>query len=358
MSEERKIVKDDEIDLLELAKVIWSKRRFILKVTGIFVVLGLIIAFTSKDEYQASCKLMPESQEGMKGNLGGLGGLAGLAGIDLGLGVEGSLTPDLYPEIVKSVPFQLDLIHTPVYFESQDSIMSSYAYLTKYDGQSLLNFIAEYTLGLPRKIKNLLTPIKKKNTFNSDNLIELTKDEWEFLEEYKDRINLVVNNQNGVIEVTVELPDPYAAAVVTSILVENLTDQITKYKIEKAKINLDFIIERYNEAKTEYELKQNRVAQFADKNQNLTSSMIQTEYQRLQNDMNIAFEVYKGLRTQLEQAKIAVKEETPVFTILEPVRVPVEKTSPKTVLIFFLSFIIGIIASSIAALFGIKGNRI
>lgn len=42
------VVSDDEIDLVELAGVIWSKRRVIAKLTSMFLVLGLVIAFTSK----------------------------------------------------------------------------------------------------------------------------------------------------------------------------------------------------------------------------------------------------------------------------------------------------------------------
>jgi hypothetical protein len=61
---------------------------------GCFLVIGLMIAFGSKVEYEASCKLMPENQEGMKSNLGGLGSLAGLAGINLDMGGTGALTPE------------------------------------------------------------------------------------------------------------------------------------------------------------------------------------------------------------------------------------------------------------------------
>ena len=66
---QKNTISEDEIDLIELAKTIWAGRRLIVKITSIFVLLGLIIAFTSKVEYEASCKLLPESQEGMKGNL-------------------------------------------------------------------------------------------------------------------------------------------------------------------------------------------------------------------------------------------------------------------------------------------------
>ncbi len=346
MEESKKVIQEDEIDLLELAKVLWSKRRFILKVTGIFAALGLLIAFTSKVEYEASCKLMPESQEGVKGNLGGLGGLAGLAGIDLGsMSGSGSLTPQLYPEIVKSVPFQLELIHTPVRFEKLDSLLSSYNYFTEIDGLSPFGFLAEYTIGLPGKFKELFTAEEAVPASLPDDLIRLTKDDWKLLEKYRDRINVSVDTKTGIITLTTEMPDAYAAARVTDLVVKKLTGEVTNYKVEKARVNLEFIRERYTEAEKEYEGKQKQVARFTDRNKNITSSLVQTEYQRLQNEMNIAFEVYKGLATQLEQAKIKVKEETPVFTVLEPVKVPVEKSKPKRGLILISLCFVGVLIS-------------
>ncbi|MEQ8881038.1 MAG: Wzz/FepE/Etk N-terminal domain-containing protein [Cyclobacteriaceae bacterium] len=355
----KKIIQEDEINLLELAKVIWSKRLLILKVTAIFMALGLLIAFTSKIEYEASCKLMPESQEGMKGSLGSLGGLAGLAGIDLGMmSGSGSLTPELYPEIVKSIPFQLELIHTPVWFEKLDSLLSSYTYFSEIDGPSLFGFIAEYTIGLPGKVKGLFTPEEASSSNIPEDLIRLSKDDWELLEKYRDRISVSVESKTGIITITTEMPDPYAAARVTDLVVKKLTGEVTNYKVEKARVNLEFIRERYSEAEKEYEAKQKQLARFTDRNKNITSSLVQTEYQRLQNEMNIAFEVYKGLATQLEQAKIKVKEETPVFTVLEPVKVPVEKSKPRRGLILIgLSFVGLFVSVSVAVAKNIINER-
>lgn len=342
-NQKNRVIQEDEIDLVELAKIIWSKRIFILKVTAVFVVLGLLIAFTSKVEYEASCKLMPESQEGARNNLGGLSGLAGLAGIDLGLGGTGSLTPELYPEIVKSIPFQLDLIHQPVRFEKIDSTISSYYYFKEVDRPSLFGWIEEFTIGLPGKIKGLFfVSSDVTSALNQGELISLTKDDWELIEEYKNRVNVSVSKETGVITISMEMPDPYAAAKGTDILVKKLTEEVKNYKSEKAMVNLEFMLDLYREAKAEYEEKQRVLARFTDGNKNITSSIVQNEYQRLQNEMNIAFEVYKGLATQLEQAKIKVKEETPVFTVLEPVKIPVEKSSPKRKLIVFISGFLGI----------------
>lgn len=342
--EDKRIVQEDEIDLVELTKVIWSKRTFIFKVTGIFVILGLVIAFTTKVEYKASCKLMPETQEGMP-NLGGLGGLAGLAGFDLsGLGGSGVLSPELYPEIVKSAPFLDKLINTPVYFEKLDTTLTSFEYFKEIDNPSLFGYVAEYTIGLPGKIKKLFSSSEEAKLQDYD-MIRFSKEDWEIMERFADRLSVSVDTKTGTIGVSAEMPDAVAAAQVADQLVKDLSERIIAYKSSKAQINLEFIEERFEEAKQEYQQKQEQLARFTDSNRNITNAIIQNEYERLQNEMNIAFEVYKGLATQLEQAKIKVKEDTPVLTELEPVKVPEDKSKPKRGLILIGLCFVGVLIS-------------
>ena len=346
-NKEKNPLQDDEIDLIELFKVVWSARLFIIKVTSVFIVFGLIIALTGKVEYEASCKLMPENQEGIKSNLGGLGGLAGLAGINLNLGTTGSLSPQLYPQIAKSVPFQLELLETPVYFKKLDSTITSYHYFSEIDKPSLVGYFTEYTINLPGKIKKLFKSKDQSLKPDDKDLLVLTKDEWDLVENFQERFSISVDVETGIISIKTEMPDAFVAASLTNKVVKELTKRITDYKIEKVKLNLNFIQERYEESKKEYEFQQRKLALFTDQNRNITSSIIEAEYQRLQNDLNISFEVYKGLASQLEQAKIKVKEETPVFTVLEPVKVPVEKSKPRRGLILALSTLFGILSSSI-----------
>jgi uncharacterized protein involved in exopolysaccharide biosynthesis len=343
------IIKDDEIDLIEVAKTIWAGRKLILKVTGVFLIVGLIIAFGSKVEYEASCKLMPETQEGMKSNLGGLGSLAGLAGINLDMGGTGALTPDLYPQIAQSVPFIMKVWNEPIQFEKQDTTVSSYLFFKEIDKSSFISLAMKYTIGLPFQIKAWLTSTddESKRDQNSGQIIRLNKEDTELLEKYRDRISVNVDTKTGILTLSTEMPDANAAAELAQLSIDLLTQYVTDYKVSKAQENYDFVQERFNEAKIDFENSQEALAGFNDRNRNVVTAMAQAESQRLQNEYNLAFEVYKGLATQLEQAKIKVKEETPVFTVLEPVKVPVEKTSPKRILILasslFIGSIIGII---------------
>ena len=55
--------------------------------------------------------------------------------------------------------------------------------------------------------------------------------------------------------------------------------------------------------------------------------------------------VFQELAGQVEQAKIQVNKDTPIFTIIEPVSVPLERTKPKRILIVVIwTFLGGVLA--------------
>ena len=61
--------------------------------------------------------------------------------------------------------------------------------------------------------------------------------------------------------------------------------------------------------------------------------------------MTLTFNVYNTLAQKLEQDKLRIQEQTPVYTIIEPATVPLKASSPKKLLILvafiFLAFIGG-----------------
>lgn len=123
---------------------------------------------------------------------------------------------------------------------------------------------------------------------------------------------------------------------------------ITDFKIEKSKVELDFIQERYNIAKADAEGYQYGMASNLDKYKDLTSNVPQVSNTRLQTKYSIANSVYTELAKQLEQAKIQVKKDTPVFTIIEPVTIPNEKSNRgKSVTLFIYLIMSTIICTGI-----------
>ena len=144
-------IADDQIDIIALAKTFWSGRRTVFISIMICGILGFFIAIFSSKEFVASAIIAPsESDAGSK--LGGLGGLAAMAGINIGSSTSSELSPSVYPQIVSSLPFQLELMKTPLNFKDFKESVTFYDYYSRIQKQNLL---LKYTIGLPSIIIKL-----------------------------------------------------------------------------------------------------------------------------------------------------------------------------------------------------------
>ncbi|MBD3614977.1 MAG: hypothetical protein HUJ22_00290 [Gracilimonas sp.] len=334
---------EDEIDLIELAKTIWESRQVIYKFVAAGVVLGVMVALLSPKEYQSGATLMPEaqsSQSGASSLLQQYGGLLGMSG-SADLGAEGMIPPQLYPEIVESLPFQLELLNTEVEFKDFGTTASVYHFFDEVYTPSVLSYAKEYTLGLPGKIigafKEEAPVTALPRGFEADSIISVTKDQMEIVENMRERVSVSMSDETGVISLSVTMPDPNAAAELTKTSIGLMREYVINYRTRKAEQDLMFAREQMETAKADFETAQNRLAEFRDSNINLSSARAQTQEQRLQSEYDLAFNVYNTLAQQVEQAKLKLQEQTPVVSILQPVQVPVnDETSGAMILIVFV----------------------
>lgn len=339
-----------DIDLTETLKVLWGRRSYILKVIAIFSVLGIAVAFTSPKRYETNSKLLPEVQNSGNLNIGGISGLAGLAGIDLGRGGSNSLSPQLYSDVVKSVPFIVELLNEPIYYQELDTTISTYVFLRKFKKNSPVSYVMGYTIGLPGKIKSWMSPADEGGVrSNADYLatdtvpLSFSKLDRKIINDFRNSISVNINTKTNVVDISVILHDKYASALMNKLIVDKLSAEITDYNLEKIRENLEFIEQRYQEAEEKYLSIQRRLAIFTNNNRDISSAVFQLRYQNLQNDLNLAFDVYKGLATQLEQVRIKEKEQTPIFTVIEPVNVPNTWSKPNRLMIIFVFILLGTI---------------
>ena len=73
----------------------------------------------------------------------------------------------------------------------------------------------------------------------------------------------------------------------------------------------------------------------------------EVERERLQQEMNLAYQVYSQIATQLEASRIQAEQAKPVFAIINPVAVPLRKAAPSKVkLLILFTFLAGCISSA------------
>ena len=335
---------EEEIDLVEVVRKLWKNRKLILKITVVFMVLGVLVALFSPKEYTAGCTMVPQSGDKKVG--GNLSGLASMVGINLG-GASGGevLSPTIYPKIVASIPFKKDLMVTPLKFEGYAQPITLLDYYTKdeYQKFSLGHAIVKYTVGLPGVI---MSAIRGEDTTRisagkGSAIQSLSKDEKKMAEMLNKMISLNENDKDGYVQLSASLGEPLAVAQLAERAQELLQTYITDFKIEKVKSNLTFVEQQYDAAKKRYEKMQDSLARFRDANKSFSSAVAKTQEEALTNEYNLAYSVYSELAKQMEQAKIAVNETTPILTIVEPVVVPMERSKPKRGLICVLFTFLG-----------------
>lgn len=269
--------KDDEIDLVKLAQRLWKKRIFIIKVTCVFIAFSLFIAFFSPEVYVASCTMVPQTGEKKAG--GNLSGLAAMAGINLGSLSGGEvLSPSVYPIILSNINFQKELIYKKINFDNVDKPISIYEFYTndEYQKFNLIDFIKKVTIGLPKLILHSFkgSAISTENAnLRNDSIPNLSTDEVLVVNILKNNLVLSINDKGGYFTLSGYMPQAVAAAELTQSAQELLQKYISKYKIERVSYNLKFVEKSYDEAKKNFETKQEELARFRDGNKNFSSAI-------------------------------------------------------------------------------------
>ena len=341
---------EEGIDIMSLARSLWNGRKTVILTTCIFMVLGLVAALTMKRVYEVSTVMVPQMNS--KSN-SSLSSLASLAGFDLGTASSSAdLSPLIYPQIVNSVPFRKELMYTPLHYSKVDTMVCMFTYETDtLFKPSALSYVVKYTIGLPGVIKKSIKKEKPDIVLpsgSSDNTqvkpVVITQKEEFVLKKIAADVSLAVDKKEGYITLNVKGLEPIQTAELAMKAQQLLQDEITRFRIEKSESELEYIQARYDEIKKEAEQYQEQLARINDRSQNLAGSLYNIERDRVQAKYNVANSIYSEMAKQLEQAKMQVKKDTPVFTIIQPVTVPnlPANSRKKTLIVWtFLGAILG-----------------
>ena len=165
------------------------------------------------------------------------------------------------------------------------------------------------------------------------------------VEELRKAIIANVDKKTAMTTITVTLQDPKVTAIVADSIVAKLQQYIIDYRIKKAKEDCSYLEQLYKERQQEYYNAQSKYAHYFDSNRNIALQSVRAEQERLQNDMNLAYQVYSQVAQQLQVARAKIQEEKPVFAIIEPAIVPLlpSSTSRKAIIIGFIFLSIAIV---------------
>ena len=336
---------DDRIDLVALAATIWTYRITVLSILIIFIFIGIFVAIFSPKEFTATSTFIPQTSESAKG-AGSLGGLASLAGVSLGsMNASTEIPPALYPKLVGSVNFKKALLEAPIQLEGSSEYITYTRYYEEFHNPGIIANIRRYTLGLPGLVYGSL---RGGNTDENESpmesqFVKLTGKEIELIRKLEKQISVQPNEKEGFVELSFTMAEPLMAAQMAKHAQDLLQKEVIAYKISNAREQLQFTEERFEEKKSEFETIQTRLASFRDRNQNISSAMALNQLERMEAEYNFSFSIYTELAKQLEQAKLQVSKDTPVFSIIQAVTIPSVKSAPNRPLILIIFIIIGLI---------------
>ena len=337
---------EDSIDIIALLKTLWIGKKLIVKTTILFFVIGCVVALLSPVVYTAQTTFIPQvSEDQMSSSKGGLGSLASLAGINLNQGSSTSdsyLSPLLYSKIANSDEFSLKLIEEELISLNGDKFSIKQYMLSETNSSfNLIGFIKKYTIGLFTKNDNEL---KSKETVNGYNFI--TQEEFGLVKSFKEKFSIVLNEKEGYIEVIASDKDAFISTQLVKIVTKNLQSRIIELRTNKIKERLEYSKNQYEQKQIEFNILQNNVADFKDSNKNISTARFMSELQKLESEYQLQQNILMTLASEFNNNKIKLNKDTPIFSVIDEVSVPNERSEPKRSLIALIYLFLGVVLST------------
>lgn len=347
VEKEKRITEDSQpeagnIDFQELLAKLWVSRRFIMKVTGIFIILGLICAFTMTRKYTTTVTLVPEL--GKSNSTSSLKNITSMLGLDA---MSDAATADaynvtVYPEVVASIPFATRLFDIRISDPENDIDTTLIGYLTR-EQFSISGLI----------IKPILSLFETDSLESSDkiDIFRLTKEQTEMVEYLNKAITVDVDKKTGETTINVTMDNPVIAATVADTVCNYLREFITDYRTKKAREDLNNYQKIADENHTKYLNASHAYADYQDHNRGLILHTVISEGTRLSTELSIASQVYSQSKLQAEAARGKVIDEKPVFAIIQPASVPLKPSNSRRNVLLIWTFL-GFVFSCVWVLYG------
>jgi len=305
---------EDEINLLDLGRVIWKRRRLIGYIMAVAVVLTAVISLFMTNIYQAKAVIMPVTAKGGTGGGGvGSGALAALAaqfGTLPGIAIPASASSSEIINLLKSNILRERMIEQnqllPVLFPEQwDKERQAW----KKGGVFGLSLNPLYYLS--RAISP--TPSRPAVPKKDPDAPEM----WDALRTLDDILKVTNNIKENTIVISAEFRDPEIAARIVEYALKTLTDYMSSEAKRVAATNRVYL------------------------EQQLATTL----------DPLIKQKTYNLIAEQIELAMMSEVKENFAFKVIDPPLAPDKKTKPKRSQMVVLSFVAALFIGIFMAFF-------
>ena len=336
----------DEIDLNELFNILWINKIFILAVVSCFSIISIMYALSLTNIYTAHSVLTPTSADNSSGLSNQYGGLASLAGINLNSAAATSdsyLSPLLYSKLAQSEEFSYNIIKEEIITLNGNKLTIKEYLLSNKSSFNFnpIAFVKKYTIGL------FLNNKTKEN--NSDILKDynfLSEEDFELVNSFKVKFTMEISEKEGYIKVIATDKNAFISTQLVEKVTKNLQSKIIELRTNKIKERLEYSKEQYEIKQVEFDFLQKTLAEFKDSNKNISTAKFMSELQKLESEYQLQQSILINLASEYNNNKIKLNKDTPIFSVIDEVSVPNEKSKPKRSLIALIWVFLGVVLST------------
>lgn len=309
--------------------------------------VGCLIALAMPRKYTCVSKLAPELSNTATSRLSSVASMIGFTSSVLG--TTDAVYPMVYPDVVHSPEFVVDLFDMPVDFVyKKDSVHTTlYDYMENYYGKTPVGEV----IGAPfRWIGDLMESFKDEEEASEDTFDPfcLTVKQGMVYKKLCKCIDADIDKKTLVVTVETSLDNRFVCAALSRAVNDNLKEYVTRYRTEKAVHDMEYYQKIYEETQQDYLASQDRYSRYVDSHQGVVLQRVNAEKERLKNEANLKYQLYTSTAQQLQQAEAKVQLETPVFAETVTPTTPFKSVNSrkKSALAFALvAFLIGVVVT-------------
>ena len=343
-------MEEDElsIDWLAIIRNLFRRWKFIVLVTFIFSVLGVIAALSAHRKYQVTVTLAPELQNRTGSSLSTIASMLG-GGLNMNSSPD-ALNISLFPQISESTPFLCSLLEVPVtpYVKREAEL----AGVTPDTTTVFLHWLGR-DKKMSEKQQRKMAEADEKYLYDDSVIMpdDLTPRQGFVVKKLRESINTTVDNKTGVTTIVVTGDDPMIVKQLADTVTQRLQDFVIEYRTRKATADYEYYVQLADEAYAKLVKAQNAYAARVDYDRSVILQSVNSQRQRLQDEANLANQIYSQMAQQRELAKGKIQEMKPVYAVVQPASVPLRSVTSRSK-ICIIWFFVGFMLSCLWVAFG------
>lgn len=313
------------IDITQIIKKLWPHRKRYYYVLPATLIITYLFTLFIPRYYKCTVSLAPEtSGSSFSGSLESLASSFGLGGSLSKLNSTDAIYAEIYPEVIASRDFIVELMSVDVKTQEGDVQCDYYTYLRDHQKAAWWSVMIS-------QISDLLSPTPEDTRTGNEKIsvFDHTKQQEMLFQAIQGKITCRYDKKTDILSITVIDQDPLVSAIMAEATCKKLQEFIIKYRTNKARIDYEYYQKLCEKSKSDYESALQTYAASADANTNTVLATYRAKLESMENDMQAKYNIYTAINNQLQAAAAKLQEATPAFTVIESASIPHKAAGPK-----------------------------